>query len=463
MVSNFRRLQTASLLWWNSYTQSTRSFPFEFNMHSKQALSCNSAMSGVRTPPGTLQRIAALAYAPYYQVSQYRSRLFPPSQRLCGSSLPLLSYSSLRFSTSSANITAASRISTTQHPVIRPATTTTAKYKVPTTGILSRLPSSLVPFAELVRLEKPTGTYYLYLPCLFSTLLAGLLSSPVPPPSVILGTNALFLLGSAIFRGAACTWNDTLDRDLDAKVTRTRLRPLPRGAVTAGQAHTWTAVQVAAGAGVLAMAFPFPITALYAVPSVIIIGLYPLAKRVTNYPQVVLGFAWSWGVIMGFPAMGIDLLAPENHTALAAAGTLYAANIAWTVLYDTIYAHQDVKDDTRIGIKSIAVKHGTKTLLAGLGAVQVSLLAVTGWIVGAGPVYFLGTCGGATTALATMIWRARLDRPENCWWWFKWGCWFTGGSVASGLMGEYWVRWKTQEEEKKDNILKVDMKPSTCL
>jgi 4-hydroxybenzoate polyprenyltransferase len=200
--------------------------------------------------------------------------------------------------------------------------------------------------------------------------------------------------------------------------------------------------------GVLAAAFPFPTSAIYAIPSVVIIGLYPLAKRVTHYPQVVLGFAWSWGIIMGFPAMGIDLFAPESSTALAAAGTLYAANIAWTVLYDTIYAHQDVKDDTRIGIKSMAVKHGAKNLLSGLAAVQVSLLAVTGWIVGAGPVYFLGTCGGATTALATMIWRMRLDMPENCWWWFKWGCWFTGGSVASGLMGEYWLRWKKQEDLK---------------
>ncbi len=377
-------------------------------------------------------------------------------QRLGRLSLPLLTRSPYlsvhapsHLPTRSTNTTTASDVPQTQPTVIRPAAPISGEYKAPTKGILSRLPSFLVPYAELIRLEKPTGTYYLYLPCLFSTLLAGLLSTPIPPPSMILGTNALFVVGSAIFRGAACTWNDTLDRDLDVKVTRTRLRPLPRGAVTAKQAHRWTAIQTAAGTGVLATAFPFPMTAFYAIPSVVITGLYPLAKRVTDYPQVVLGFAWSWGIVMGFPAMGLDLFAPENSTALAAAGALYAANIAWTVLYDTVYAHQDVKDDTRIGIKSMAVKHGAKTLLAGLAVTQVSLLAVTGWIIGAGPIYFLGTCGGAATALATMIWRVRLDRPGNCWWWFKWGCWFTGVSVASGLAEEYWMRWKMQQEQKQ--------------
>ena len=387
----------------------------------------------------------------HHQIGTFSSVI--PKKRLGYSSLPLLTPLSgfkvnppVCLSKRSANITAASNASATEQSVVEQPTSASAQYVVPRKGILSHLPYSLVPYAELIRLDKPTGTYYLYLPCLFSTLLAGLLSSPVPSPSLILTTNGLFLLGSAIFRGAACTWNDTLDRNIDAKVTRTRLRPLPRGAVTAGQAHTWTTIQIAAGASVLATAFPFPTIALYALPSVVIIGLYPLAKRVTHYPQVVLGFTWSWGIVMGFPAMGIDLFAPESSTALAAAGTLYAANIAWTVLYDTIYAHQDVRDDTRVGIKSMAVKHGAKTLLAGLAATQVSLLAVTGWIVGAGPIYFLGTCGGAATALATMVWRVRLDRPGNCWWWFKWGCWFTGGSVASGLAGEYWVRWKMHED-----------------
>ena len=137
------------------------------------------------------------------------------------------------------NSTATFQASTAQKPVLLPSgTIATAQYKAPSTGVLSRLPSSLVPHTEHIRLNKPVGTYYLYLPCLLSTLLAGPLSYPVPPPSTILGISAFFLLGCAIFHGGACTWNDTLDRDPDVKTTRTRLRPLPQDAITANQVHT---------------------------------------------------------------------------------------------------------------------------------------------------------------------------------------------------------------------------------
>lgn len=324
-------------------------------------------------------------------------------------------------------------------------------YKHPASGLLSRLPLAVVPYAELMRLDKPTGTYYLYLPCLFSTLLASLVTSHVPPPTSLLALNAFLFFGSGLFRSAGCTWDDILDRDLDPKMTRTRLRPLARGAVGVQQAYAWLAAQTITGAGIVMAALP-PACILYALPSVAVTAVYPLAKRVTHYPQVVLGFAMSWGIIISFPAMSIDLFG--NPTALAAAGTLYSANIIWTVLYDTIYAHQDAKDDIKVGIKSIAVKHGAKTLLSGLAATQVALLLVTGWIVGAGPIYFIGTCGGAMTALATMIWRVRLDRPADCGWWFKWGCWFTGGSIASGFLGEYWLRWnKEGGGERGDQIV----------
>ena len=344
----------------------------------------------------------------------------------------------IRFSVRFTATVATARSTSKSTSCLPPNAISSPVYKHPTSGILSLLPSTFVPYAELMRLDRPTGTYYLYLPCLFSTLLAPLVTTPVPPPTSLLAVNALLFIGSGLFRSAGCTWDDILDRDLDPKVTRTRLRPLARGAVGVQQAYACLAAQTITGAGILMAAFP-PVCFLYALPSVAVTAIYPLAKRVTHYPQVVLGFAMSWGIIIGFPAMGIDLFA--NPTALAAAGTLYCANVIWTVLYDTIYAHQDVKEDIKVGIKSIAVKHGAKTLLSGLAATQVVLLATTGWIVGAGPVYFIGTCGGAMTALATMIWRVRLNRPADCGWWFQWGCWFTGGSIASGLMGEYWLRW----------------------
>lgn len=140
---------------------------------------------------------------------------------------------------------------------------------------------------------------------------------------------------------------------------------------------------------------------------------------------------------MGFPAVGIDLLA--NTPALTAATCLYASNVAWTVLYDMIYAHQDIRDDAKAGIKSIALRHeaNTKTVLGGLAVVQTGLLAAAGAAVGAGPLFYLGTCGGAALTTGFMIWRVRLKSPANCWWWFRHGCWYTGGAISLGLSAEY--------------------------
>ncbi len=314
-----------------------------------------------------------------------------------------------------------------------------APYSPPTTGLLSILPSSWVPYAELIRLDKPTGTYYLFFPCLFSTLLAAPLATPIASPLSVISTTFLFFSGALIMRGAGCTINDLWDRNLDPHVRRTRLRPIARGAVTPFNALVFTGAQLLTG---LAILLQFPTQCLfYGIPSLLLVASYPLAKRVTHYPQVVLGLTFSWGAIMGFPALGIDLL--HNSTAMMAAGYLYASNIAWTVLYDMIYAHMDIKDDAKAGIKSIALKHDkqTKQILTGLAATQVGLLAVAGVAVGAGPVFFVGSCGGAAASLVVMIWKVNLKSVKDCWWWFVNGCWFTGGAVATGLGAEYLVQY----------------------
>lgn len=144
---------------------------------------------------------------------------------------------------------------------------------------------------------------------------------------------------------------------------------------------------------------------------------------------------------MGFPALGIDLM--HNSAAMAAAGCLYVANIAWTVLYDMIYAHMDIKDDAKAGIKSIALKHDaeTKQVLSVLAVTQVGLLAGAGVAAGAGPVFFLTSCGGAALTLAVMIRRVNLKSVKDCWWWFVNGCWITGGSISVGLGLEYAVQY----------------------
>lgn len=320
-------------------------------------------------------------------------------------------------------------------------------YRLPTSGILSRIPPSWVPYAELMRIDRPTGTYYLFFPCLFSTLMAAPMLSPVAPLGSVVGYSLLFFSGALIMRGAGCTINDLWDRNLDPHVQRTRLRPVARGAIKPFNGLVFTGFQLLAGLGILVQ-FPLPCI-LYGTLSLPLVATYPLAKRVTYYPQFVLGLTFSWGAIMGFPALGIDLL--SNSAALTAAVCLYASNVAWTVLYDMIYAHMDIKDDVKVGIKSIALKHDaqTKQVLTGLAATQIALLAAAGVASGAGPAFFLGSCGGAMVTLGVMIKRVNLKSVQDCWWWFVKGCWITGGTISAGLAADYLIR--SAEEREHDH------------
>ena len=306
-------------------------------------------------------------------------------------------------------------------------------YKPPKSGFLSKLPRSWIPYGELMRLDKPAGTYYLFFPCLFSTFLAASYTHAGILP--VLTTAFYFFSGALIMRGAGCSINDLWDRNLDPQVARTRLRPIARGAITPFKALTFTGFELLAGLAVLVQ---FPFSCLYyGIPSLALVATYPLAKRVTHYPQFVLGLTFSWGAIMGFPALGVDLIA--DSTALQAVACLYMSCVSWTVLYDMIYAHMDIKDDAKAGIKSIALRHEkeTKAVLTGLAILQVGLLAVAGSILDVSPVFFVGSCGSAAATLGLMIWKVKLKEVRNCWWWFKHGAFFTGGGIASGMLAEY--------------------------
>jgi 4-hydroxybenzoate polyprenyltransferase len=332
-----------------------------------------------------------------------------------------------------------------------------AVYTPPTTGILSYLPPSWVPYAELARIEKPTGSLYLWFPTVWSTLMAASMTTPLIPVSEVLYTSALFTTGALIMRGAGCTINDLWDRNIDNKVTRTRFRPLARRAITPCKAVLFAGVQCLGGLGIL---LQFPLEVICAgIPSIILVGLYPGMKRITNYPQVVLGMAFSWGAMLGFPALGLTLTDPVVATTAA---SLFLSNVAWTVLYDTIYAYQDVEDDKKIGVKSSAVasEGRTKLFLSALAVTQVSLLAGAGVVSGMGPVYFAWSCGGTAVGLGWMIKRLDFKKPEDCAQWFKWCAWAVGAvTVGGGLAGEYVHRKLTTEQEDPKDVGMLGVAP----
>lgn len=240
-------------------------------------------------------------------------------------------------------------------------------------------PARLRPFLRLARLERPIGWWLLLLPCWWSSALAASAAGrPYPDPLHLL----LFLIGAVAMRGAGSTYNDIVDRDLDARVARTRNRPLPAGAVSLLGAWTFLALLCAVGLFVLLQFNGFAIALGFA--SLAVVGIYPFMKRVIWLPQVVLGLAFAWGGLMGWAAEFGSLALP----ALA----IYFAAVAWTVGYDTIYALQDMEDDEIAGIKSSALFFGRHVRYAvglfyfvAVGCVAAALLLVE-----AGPVGYLG-------------------------------------------------------------------------
>src|SRR4051794_1861940 len=193
-------------------------------------------------------------------------------------------------------------------------------------------PLWLRPYLRLSRLDRPIGSWLLLMPCWWSAALAAGVARDLQQLPLHI---ALFLVGAFVMRGAGCTWNDITDRDLDAQVERTRSRPIPAGQVSVAQALAFLVVQALIGLVVLLQFNRFAV--MTGIASLIIVAAYPFMKRITWWPQVVLGLAFSWGALMGFAVVQGRI----DATAL----TLYAGSIAWVIGYDTIYAHQDADDD----------------------------------------------------------------------------------------------------------------------
>lgn len=241
-------------------------------------------------------------------------------------------------------------------------------------GWVAHLPRGWQAYALLMRLDRPIGIWLLLLPGLWAFALAA------PDWGTGLWLALLFGLGAAIMRGAGCIVNDLWDRDLDKLVSRTAARPLASGAVSAKRATLFLVVLLALGLAILLSLNLLSIG--LGVLSLLPVALYPAAKRVTNWPQAVLGLTFSWAALMGYAA--------ATGRLDGAAFALYAAAFLWILGYDTIYAHQDREDDAMVGIRSSALTLGERTrpfLVACYGGV-VALLALAGWLGGSGPWFW---------------------------------------------------------------------------
>ena len=251
-------------------------------------------------------------------------------------------------------------------------------------------------------------------------------------------------MAALIMRCAGCTWNDVVDRDIDPLVERTRMRPIARGSISSKKGGAFSWAQIIFGAWLFKRLLQGEVWLKYVVPLVALGLAYPFAKRLVNYAQVALGIALGWGVLVGAAVVGMDFFSTDQQREAKGGGwlgltALYLVYVVWSVIHDTVYAHQDVRDDAKAGIGSMAVRwrQHTRMLLSVLAVLQVGLLTVVGIDMGADWFYYFAAVGGNAVVLNAMIERLDLEDPENCLWWFKTGSLLVGFSIWAGLLGEY--------------------------
>ena len=253
-------------------------------------------------------------------------------------------------------------------------------------------------YARLMRLDRPIGVWLLVLPCWWSLAL-------VAPKIPDLGLMLLFGLGAVVMRGAGCVINDLYDRKLDAAVERTRNRPLASGEISVWRAMVFLGLLLLVGLGLLLILNRFTIG--LGIASLALVVAYPLMKRVTWWPQLFLGFTFSWGALMGWSAVTGMIGLPTLP--------LYIAGVFWTLAYDTIYAWQDLRDDEQVGIKSTARLLGEASVpwIAFFYALSLAFLACAGFAADLGRGFYNGLLVAGLFALVQlMLWR-RHD-PANC-------------------------------------------------
>ncbi|CAN8103578.1 unnamed protein product [Discula destructiva] len=276
-------------------------------------------------------------------------------------------------------------------------------YKAPTKGVLSILPASWVPYAELIRFSQPHGIYMIYFPYIVGLMYAGSakdLAAAALPPSVLLNRLAVLGVWTFFLRSAGCAWNDIVDQDFDRKTERCRSRPVARGAISTTSANIYALALILIGFATLQI---LPVEcSLCAISTTALTVLYPFGKRFTNFPQVILGSVLSTAISLSSYSIGLPALSP----AFAAPTLCLSATIVLLVIfYDTIYARQDTADDLKSGVKGMAVlfRNHIVGLLLSLTSSIAALLYTVGTLLGMHTYFFAFSVGGLVTGLFTMI------------------------------------------------------------
>ncbi|KAJ1776912.1 Para-hydroxybenzoate--polyprenyltransferase, mitochondrial precursor (PHB:polyprenyltransferase) [Coemansia sp. RSA 1824] len=239
---------------------------------------------------------------------------------------------------------------------------------------------------------------------------------------------ALFGTGAVVMRGAGCTINDMWDVDFDKKVERTKTRPIASGLVSRPKALAFLGVQLSAGLAVLLQMNPY--TIFFCFGSMPFVIMYPFMKRITYWPQLFLGLAYNWGALAGWSAVAGSI---DWTVALP----LYAAGVSWTLVYDTVYGHQDKRDDIAAGVKSTSLLFGdhTKTVLSGFSAATISLMCLSGYMNGQGLPFFLTVAGAGSAHLLWQLKSVDINSPSVCWRIFKSNAWF-GAIIFSAILAD---------------------------
>ncbi|XP_076767227.1 ubiquinone biosynthesis protein COQ2, mitochondrial [Xylocopa sonorina] len=269
------------------------------------------------------------------------------------------------------------------------------------TRLVNNCPSIIQPYLRLIRLDKPIGSWLLFWPCGWSIAMA---ASPgaLPDPYLL----SLFGMGAFIMRGAGCTINDMWDQDIDGMVARTKNRPLVTGEISPLQSLAFLGCQLSLGLLILLQLNLYSI--ILGASSLVLVILYPVMKRVTYWPQLILGMTFNWGALLGWSAV-------HGSCNWSVCLPLYTAGIFWTLLYDTIYAHQDKMDDVIVGIKSTALKFGdrTKIYLSGFSAAMITGLIVSGILAAQTWPYYTAV-GLVGTHLVNQIYSLNINNPADC-------------------------------------------------